>query len=183
MIALQAGTLLIADPFLKDPNFMRTVVFLCEHQDEGSFGFVLNRPMEVTVGELVPALEGSVLPVFYGGPVQMDSIHFLHQLPNHIPGGFEVADGVFWGGDFTLLVKLIQEKAVDVKKIRFFLGYSGWSSGQLLHEMNEKSWLTVKARKHLVFHKNYGEIWKDALKEMGGEYGQLVNYPIDPQLN
>jgi putative transcriptional regulator len=96
---------------------------------------------------------------------------------------FEVADGVFWGGDFTLLVKLIQEKAVDVKKIRFFLGYSGWSSGQLLHEMNEKSWLTVKARKHLVFHKNYGEIWKDALKEMGGEYGQLVNYPIDPQLN
>jgi putative transcriptional regulator len=80
MIALQAGALLIADPFLKDPNFMRTVVFLCEHQDEGSFGFVLNRPMEVTVGELVPALEGNALPVFHGGPVQMDSIHFLHQL-------------------------------------------------------------------------------------------------------
>jgi putative transcriptional regulator len=183
MITPVSGTLLIADPFLRDPNFMRTVVFLCEHQDEGSFGFVLNRPMKVTLGELLPELEGNTTAVFYGGPVQMDTIHFLHQLPDCIPGGFEVAEGVYWGGDFALMVDLMKQQQLDLKKVRFYLGYSGWGGGQLANEMKEKSWLTVKARKGLVFHKNYGEIWKDSLIELGGEYEQMVNYPTDPQLN
>jgi putative transcriptional regulator len=90
MIEPGPGILLIADPFLKDPNFLRTVVFLCEHREEGSFGFVLNRKFENTLDELVPDVEGFKLPVFYGGPVQMDTIHFLHQYPEDIPGGEEV---------------------------------------------------------------------------------------------
>ena len=82
------GILLIADPFLKDPNFMRTVVFLCEHQDEGSFGFVLNKNYEYTLDELVSGLEDlRKIPVYLGGPVQMDTIHFLHQYPDKIGGG------------------------------------------------------------------------------------------------
>jgi putative transcriptional regulator len=183
MIEPSPGTLLIADPFLQDPNFMRTVVFLCEHQEEGSFGFVLNRPMDVTLGQLVPELEGNDTPVFYGGPVQLDTIHFLHQLPDTIPGGLEVSEGVFWGGDFSLLVQAILKDQVDMKKLRFYLGYSGWGSGQLDNEMKTNSWLTVKAKRKLVFHKKYQEIWKDSLIELGGDYEQMVNYPTDPQLN
>ena len=76
MIDLAPGILLIADPFLKDPNFLRTVVFLCEHKEEGSFGFVLNRQYENSLDELIPELEGHKIPVYYGGPVQLDSIHF-----------------------------------------------------------------------------------------------------------
>ena len=86
MIDPASGILLIADPFLKDPNFLRTVVLLCEHQTEGSFGFVLNRPIQNTLDELIPELEGHPIPVFDGGPVQKDSLHFLHQLPDEIPG-------------------------------------------------------------------------------------------------
>ncbi|HMJ47581.1 MAG TPA: YqgE/AlgH family protein, partial [Ferruginibacter sp.] len=82
MIQPAAGILLIADPFLKDPNFLRTVVILCEHQKEGSFGFVLNKQIELTLGELITDLEGYQLPVYYGGPVQMNTIHFLHQCPD-----------------------------------------------------------------------------------------------------
>ena len=100
MIQPAPGILLIADPFLKDPNFLRTVVFLCEHKEEGSFGFVLNRKYENTLDELIPGLEDLKLPVFYGGPVQMDTIHFLHQYPDEIPGSEEVIKGVYWGGDF-----------------------------------------------------------------------------------
>ena len=81
MIEPGAGILLISDPFLKDPNFMRTVVFLCEHQEQGSFGFVLNRKYENTIDEIIPELEGYKLPVYYGGPVQTDTLHFLHQYP------------------------------------------------------------------------------------------------------
>jgi len=183
MIDPGSGILLISDPFLKDPNFMRTVVFLCEHQEQGSFGFVLNRKYENTIDELIPELEGHKLSLFYGGPVQMDTIHFLHQYPNEIPGGQEVMRGIFWGGDFEKVVEMIKNNELDENKIRFFIGYSGWSDGQLKNELDEKSWLTVKATRKLVFHNDYKEIWKDSLKQLGGEYEIMINFPIDPQLN
>jgi putative transcriptional regulator len=183
MIELAPGILLIADPFLKDPNFLRTVVFLCEHKEEGSFGFVLNRKYENTLDELIPELEGHQLPVYYGGPVQMDTIHFLHQYPDEIPGAQEVIKGVYWGGDFDLVINMIKKETIDFNKIRFYIGYSGWSNGQLNDEMNEKTWLTVEATRKLIFHRNYEEIWKDSLKHLGGDYEIMVNFPIDPQLN
>lgn len=183
MIPPAKGVLLISDPFLKDPNFMRTVVFLCEHNDEGSIGFVLNRKYEVEVGKLMPELEDDSIPIYYGGPVQMDTIHFIHQYPDEIPGGIQVVPGVYWGGDFEILVALIKKQIIDINKIRFYIGCSGWSSGQLLDELNEKTWLTVQATRKLIFQKNDKEIWKDALKELGGEYEMLINFPIDPQLN
>jgi putative transcriptional regulator len=183
MIELAPGILLIADPFLKDPNFLRTVVFLCEHKEEGSFGFVLNRKYENTLDELIPELEGHQLPVYYGGPVQMDTIHFLHQYPDEIPGAQEVIKGVYWGGDFDLVINMIKKETIDFNKIRFYIGYSGWSNGQLNDEMNEKTWLTVEATRKLIFHHNYEEIWKDSLKHLGGDYEIMVNFPIDPQLN
>jgi len=178
-----AGILLIADPFLKDPNFMRTVVFLCEHQEQGSFGFVLNKNYEHSLDELVPDLAGLKLPVHYGGPVQMDTLHFLHQYPDKIPGGFEVIDGVYWGGEFETAVELLRNKEIDPNKIRFYIGYSGWSEGQLTDELKEKSWLTASGNRKLVFHRKIEEIWKDSLKLLGGDYEALINYPIDPQLN
>jgi putative transcriptional regulator len=178
-----AGILLISDPFLKDPNFMRTVVFLCEHREQGSFGFVLNRKYENTIDEIIPELEGYKLPVYYGGPVQTDTLHFLHQYPEQIPGSQEVIKGVYWGGDFDMVIQMIRKNEIDIHKIRFFIGYSGWGEGQLSDELNEKSWLTVKALRKLVFHKNHEDVWKDALKELGGDYEMMINFPIDPQLN
>ncbi|UAY51653.1 YqgE/AlgH family protein [Ferruginibacter albus] len=183
MIQPAAGILLIADPFLKDPNFMRTVVFLCEHQTEGTFGFVLNKLVDQTLDELLADFDGFTIPVYYGGPVQMDTLHFLHQYPEEIPGGSEVMKGVFWGGDFDILSSLIRNKAIDLNKIRFFIGYSGWSNGQLDDEMKEKTWLTTTATRRLIFHENPDEVWKDSLKHLGGDYEMMINFPIDPQLN
>jgi putative transcriptional regulator len=175
--------LLIAEPFLKDPNFMRTVILLCEHQDAGSFGFVLNRHIEQTLEELIPELVGIDLPVFYGGPVQKDTLHFLHQYPVLIPGGLEVADGIFWGGDFDLAIQLLRDEKIDHKKIRFFVGYSGWTGGQLDEELKIKSWLMTPAERKLVFHGTLEEVWKDSLRHMGGDYEMMVNFPLDPSLN
>jgi putative transcriptional regulator len=183
MIEQAPGVLLIADPFLKDPNFMRTVVFLTEHQEEGSVGFVLNRQYENTLEELIPEIEGHKLPVYYGGPVQLNTIHFLHSYPNKIEGGIEVMKGIFWGGDFDSVVEIINSGKADSSKIRFFIGYSGWGTGQLQSEMEEKTWLTVKATKDIVFHSKAEEVWKDSLKHLGGDYEMMVNFPIDPQLN
>ncbi len=177
------GILLISDPFLKDPNFIRTVVLLCEHQVEGSFGFVLNKHFNKELGDLITQAKGVRFPIYDGGPVQKDTLHFLHQCPDKIPGGIEVIDGIYWGGDFEEVLSLLKEKELTKNEIRFFLGYSGWTEGQLSAELEEKSWITRKASKPLVFTLNTPQLWKAALRDLGGEYSQMINYPIDPQLN
>jgi len=122
MIDPASGTLLIANPHLNDPNFLRTVVFLCEHNAEGSFGFVLNRKLEYTVDELVAELGDFKLPIFEGGPVELNTLHFLHQYPQQIPGGKEVIDGVFWGGEFEKLIEAINARIIDTNKNTIFSG-------------------------------------------------------------
>jgi putative transcriptional regulator len=155
MTDILPGTILISDPFLKDPNFMRTVVLLCDHRNEGSFGFVLNKLYDSSLEDLLQNANGIRFPVYEGGPVQKDTLHFLHQQPELIHGGQEVTDGIFWGG----------------------------GENQLADELTEKSWITGQANKSLVFQVSPAEIWKSALAKLGGEYSQMVNYPIDPQLN
>lgn len=183
MITPSKGTLLIANPFLQDPNFSRCVVFICEHMEEGTFGFVLSRPFDFRLNELVPDLESITLPVYMGGPVQQDSLHFLHQYPDDIPGGVEVAEGVFWGGNFESLKAHLINKDLNSGKIRFFIGYSGWSEGQLGDEMKQDSWLTLKATRRLLFDTQPTDTWKESLKLLGGQYADLVHYPTDPRLN
>ena len=183
MIQPAPGILLIAEPFLKDPNFRRTVVFICEHQEEGSFGFVLNRLYDHHLDELMNDAGDMKIPVFYGGPVQMDTIHFLHQYPEQIAGSYEVLNGIYWGGDFELAIDLLKKGIIELSKIRFYIGYSGWSQGQLNDELTQKSWLTLEATRKIVFHRKAEEIWKDALKDLGGDYEMMINFPTDPQLN
>jgi putative transcriptional regulator len=177
------GTLLIAEPFLKDPNFMRTVILLCEHQEQGSFGFVLNREFGSTLEELLPDVTTLTIPVYYGGPVQTDTLHFLHSCPEEIPGGLELTDGIYWGGDFNKAIELLEIGVIDQNQIRFFIGYSGWTGGQLDAELQEKSWLVAPGTQKLVFPIDLKELWKDSLRHLGGEYEILINYPTDPQLN
>ncbi len=183
MVDITPGLLLISDPFLKDPNFVRSVVLVCDHQTEGSFGFVLSKPYDQPLGELISDLEGFNFPLFYGGPVQVDTVHFLHNRPDLIEDGMELLDGIYWGGDFDVVVDLIKENRITPKDIRFFIGYSGWGEGQLAEELETKSWITREASQQIVFNKKAEQIWKEALKDLGGEYSQMINYPLDPQLN
>ena len=183
MISPEKGILLIANPFLKDPNFSRTVIFLCENVKEGTFGFVLNKQFSKNLDELIPDLEMPAFPVFLGGPVQPDSLHFLHQYPDLISGGVEVFDGVYWGGNFESLQIHLKNNEISTDKIRFFIGYSGWTEGQLDMEMEEESWITAKATRKLIFETSATETWKESLNFLGGDYKMMVNFPIDPQLN
>ncbi len=183
MISPSKGTLLIANPFLKDPNFKRSVIFLCEYKEEGCFGFVLNKLFSKKLGEFLPEMEQYNIPLYYGGPVQKDTLHFLHQYPDVIVGGEEVLKGVYWGGNFESLMALIKINEIDFSKIKFFIGYSGWGEGQVEDELKQKSWLTVKATRNLLFHKKPDDVWKDSLKHLGGDYEMMINFPIDPQLN
>lgn len=184
MVSLSPGILLIADPFLKDPNFARTVVLLCEHQaNKGSFGFVLNKRFDQCLNDLIPDILIPNIPVYYGGPVQIDTIHFIHQQPELIKGGFEIQKGVYWGGEFDKVVHMINAGKIDANKIRFFIGYAGWSSGQLENELNEKSWILSEGSKGLIFDEKDENVWKQALKNLGSNFAIMANFPIDPLLN
>ena len=183
MNKIEAGALLISDPFLKDPNFVRSVILICEYNADGSFGFVLNNQYEKNLNELMIDIDNLHYPVFQGGPVQLDTLHFLHTKPNLIEGGVNIIDDIYWGGNFGQVLELMKTKQITPRDIRFYIGYSGWDEGQLEAEIEEKSWLLHKAEKQFVFHHNANNVWKDVLNDMGGEYKQLINYPIDPQLN
>ncbi|GAA4319209.1 YqgE/AlgH family protein [Compostibacter hankyongensis] len=178
-----AGRLLIADPFLKDPNFARTVILLCEHRDEGSLGFVINRPSAYTLDACAPGTVPEGIPVYTGGPVSQDTLHFIHRFPGLLEGGLEILPGVFWGGDFERLTELLELGLIDVAGLRFFSGYAGWSEGQLEKELQEHTWIVSEGAPELVFLREAGRIWQQSLRDLGGEYAPMAGYPVDPSLN
>ena len=184
LIEPEKGDLLISEPYLPDPNFERTVILLCEHDENGSFGFVLNKPSNSGLSELIEEAEGFDSTVYVGGPVQQNTLHFLHKSPNKLSSDKEIVNGVYWGVDFDNLLTSINTKVVDENDLKFFIGYSGWSEGQLLDELKAKSWIVYKkATPELVFDMNPEELWREALQNMGGKYRVISNYPTDPRLN
>lgn len=180
---IKPGILLLSDPFLKDPNFARSVVLVCEHNEEGSFGFVLSKQTDYKLGDLVEQAEGIQIPLFEGGPVEKNTIHFIHQQPDIIGGGIALNNGLYWGGNFEQVLSALRTGYLKPKDIRFFMGYSGWSSQQLEEEYQEKSWILADASPALIFSFKQEELWKQSLQQLGGEYARMVYYPKDPQLN
>ncbi|MBV6644619.1 MAG: YqgE/AlgH family protein [Cyclobacteriaceae bacterium] len=185
LINPEKGDLLISEPYLGDPNFERTVVLLCEHSEEnGSFGFVLNRQSKASFDEVVEDVSDFDADLYLGGPVQQDSLHFLHRAPDQIDSGKPVSDSIFWGGDFERLLMLINTRQIHTEDFRFFVGYSGWSPGQLLEELKTKSWIVFKnAGSSLIFDTKPEELWRRVLHLMGGKFKVIANYPEDPRLN
>ena len=130
------GDLLIAEPsIIGDVSFNRSIVLLTDHNKEGSIGFILNKPLNYTIKDLIPELDAS-FRVYNGGPVEQDNLYFIHKRPDLIPDSIEISLGIFWGGDFNVVANLIAEKKIDQKDIKFFLGYSSARS-------DEKSFLGI----------------------------------------
>ncbi len=181
---VQAGGLLLSAPFLNDENFMRAVILLCEHEDQGSFGFVINKPSILHLGDLVNELNFLESEVFVGGPVEQNTLHFIYFGSQVIPDSKSLGEGIWWGGDFSTLVQHLKSRILEVNQVRFFLGYSGWDQGQLQDELTEETWVVYSgATTSTVFESSSDQIWRQLMKGMGGEFEIQANYPIDPRLN
>lgn len=186
MIKIQPekGKLLIAEPALTgDVSFSRSVVLLAEHNHDGSVGFILNKPLEYTINDLVSEISAS-FQVFNGGPVEQDNLYFIHKVPDLIDNSIEISDGIYWGGDFEKIVQLINSNLISEEDIRFFLGYTGWDSSQLDKELSSKSWVIVpNAYESNIIQKKSDAFWREKMVELGGDYLLFSNTPENPSLN
>lgn len=178
------GHLLIAELTSScDNSFNRSVILLAEHNEEGSVGFIINKPLRFKINDLVPDID-KPFKIYNGGPVEQDNIYFIHNIPNIIPGSVEISDGIFWGGDFETTKKLINEGQITENHIRFFLGYSGWETDQLENELKENAWIVVQnTLKSKILSKASQHFWKEKIIEQGGDYVLFSNAPEDPGLN
>ncbi|SHJ51768.1 putative transcriptional regulator [Hymenobacter daecheongensis DSM 21074] len=188
MPRLRDGSLLISQPFLGDPNFERTVVLMCRHSDEeGSFGLVLNRDSTLRLGDVLELPGGDAspaagLPLGLGGPVQPDTLHYLHHRPD-IPHAVDLGQQVYWGGDFGVLLGLLLSGELGPDDVRLYVGYSGWTAGQLGEEVKENVWIVHPNAAGKVFTLDNDAFWRAILREKGGRFRVLSNYPTDPRLN
>lgn len=146
-------------------------------------GFILNKPSNSAVSELLEGINSFDLPVFIGGPVEQDTLHFIHRYES-LEGATEIGDGIYWGGDFERLLFLLESKQLLPEDIKLFLGYSGWAAGQLDEELAIDSWIiSDRVDDELLFETDSSKMWRKALQLMGGRFSVYSNYPIDPRLN
>jgi putative transcriptional regulator len=182
--SVSKGDLLISEPYLPDPNFERTVILICEHNEEGSIGFVLNKPSILKLEDVMDEVQGFETTLYTGGPVQQNTLHFIHKTKDIFSDYRTLKEGLYWGGNFDELLSFINIRKINPGDFRFFIGYSGWSPDQLETEIKENSWIIYKnATPEQVFGLSPDSLWRSVLKSMGGEYRAISNYPIDPRLN
>ena len=179
----EQGSMLISEPFLNDTYFKRSVVLLTEHDEQGTVGLILNKPTDVHLNEAVEDFPEFRVPLYFGGPVETDTLFYVHTLGERIPGSKKIAEGLWWGGDYDELKQLIHLGEITGEHIRFYAGYSGWEPDQLTGEMKERSWLVFESSSEFAFSENPSLLWRDVLRNMGNEYAILSNFPEDPNLN
>jgi putative transcriptional regulator len=175
------GRLLISSGGLFDPNFRHTVVLVGEHNDEGAVGVVLNRPLDVTVRDAIPALGSLVGPgalLFEGGPVRKSSAVLLAEVSHP-----ELADVLVFGAIGFLVGEIPADVRPGILRARVYAGYSGWGPGQLEREMAEGAWILEPAQEEDVFTDEPELLWSGVLERKGPEYRRLSRMPFDPSMN
>jgi putative transcriptional regulator len=179
----ERGKILISEPFLPDTFFNRSIVFLTDHSSEGSVGFILNKKLDVKVSDAISGFETWNDTLNMGGPVAPDTLHYLHTLGDQIPKSVHIEKNIYWGGDIDTIKTLIAFKKLNESQIRFFLGYSGWSAGQLERELKENSWVIARIRPDIVMGNRGNDAWKKILRSFNNKYRMWADFPESPEMN
>lgn len=176
------GQLLIASPALHDENFVRTVVAVAHHDDDGALGIVLNRPSATTVAEAVPELHDVLAPgqlVHFGGPVHHDAIVVLAEFRDPSDAAYLVSDRIGLVSDRMGIGGLSDAAG----RCRVYAGYAGWGPGQLESELERDDWILDTVHADDVFAEDPDQLWSSVLERKGGNFRLLARYPEDPSLN
>ncbi len=181
---MELGNLLIAKPSVfGDQNFHRSIVIVVEKKDSSFLGFIINKPLSYEINDILPEIKIN-FPLYNGGPVEQDNLFFIHNAGNLIPGSIKIDKKLFWGGEFEKVLALVNDGVLSPKEIRFFLGYSGWSSEQLQEEIVANSWVvTENPFDSKILSEQTEGFWKNQMIALGGNYLIWSNTPENPYHN
>lgn len=183
-LRVEPGMLLAAWPNLLDPNFMHKVVLMCDHTEQSAFGLVVNDLLGLRLGDLFPehpALSESDVPVYRGGPVDVNSLHFIHTVPEAFPGCHTINRELAMGGDLSALARFVTEEEDVESRLRVFIGYSGWGAGQLEGELAGRSWVPAPPSVAFTFGEPGEGTWRRVIRSM--DLDDLSSQPPDPTWN
>lgn len=181
---ISKGKLLLSEPFMLDPNFKRSVVLLTDHDEEnGTVGFVLNQKSIYKIEDLLDDVGSFPADVYIGGPVSTNTLHFLHGVGDLLEESIPVCPGIWWSGDFEAMKFLMLQGVIKPDSIRFYLGYSGWSEGQLQEELNEKAWIMEEMDANYLFKKDPDVLWKEIMQNKGETFSALSQLDGDHIFN
>lgn len=183
MLNIKKGQLLISEPSLSDPIFFKSVVLITHHTASESVGLILNQATKTDLDQIIDDIPSNNFPIYIGGPVQKNAIHFIHTLGDMIPNTQEIIEGLYWGGDFDQVLRLMTEDKIAKNHIRFFAGYSGWGKDQLNHEIKKDGWITHEPNINLCMQNSTEKLWSDLIKTKSKKYAIWANIPKDPSLN
>lgn len=178
----EKGKLLISAPFLSDV-FKRSVILLTEFNEEGSVGFIINKLTDYKLHEIIEDFPEFNAPVYLGGPVQTNTLNFIHKAGNILDGSHEIIDGIYWGGNYETLKILIETNSLNPEDFKFLLGYAGWGPDQLSDEIKINSWYLNDPSPENIFDNEPDNLWNRILKSMGKKYSLISTFPTDPSVN
>lgn len=183
ILKLKKGRLLLAEPFMDDPNFKRSVVLVTEYDENGALGFIVNKPLGLQINEVLKDFPPFDDPVFMGGPVQTDSLFYIHSQGEFIEGSVPLGNNLFWSGNFDQLKALVTNNEIFPHEIKFFVGYSGWDYNQINEEIKSDSWLILENNFDGIERFNEDHLWQSTLQKTGHKHALLASFPEDPSLN
>lgn len=182
----QVGSILVAEPFLRESYFNHAVISMVEYEKGGSaMGLVLNKPTGYTMGEAIEGVDEEIdIPIFCGGPLSHDRLFYIHTLGDEFDGARQIAEGLYVGGDFDQVRSYINMGLPTEGKIRFFIGYSGWDPHQLDQEIDRHVWAVAPLSSNAeIFNEDGDSAWYRLVRTLGPKYRNWLYHPVNPQLN
>ena len=177
------GRILISEPYSIDTYFARSIVLIVEHNDQGTVGFILNKPIQFPINSILPNFPSLKSSISFGGPVQEEALFYIHTLGNKLPNSQRILNDLYWGGSFEVLKLLFETGMIHENEIRFFLGYSGWHSKQLDDEIDKQLWLVSDFDTATIMNKSHESLWKQAITRLDEKYHIWLNFTRNPSMN
>ena len=177
------GDVLISEPFLDDFYFRRSAILIVDHNDEGSFGVVINKRLNIPFNDIIMGFPKFDAEVYLGGPVDTDRVFFIHTIGEMIPDSHKIMSGLYWSGNINALKAMIKNDLIKSHEVRFYVGYAGWDGGQIRKELKANTWLVGKFSTKEILHTMPSKMWSNFVNKLGNKYILWNKFPVNPSDN
>jgi putative transcriptional regulator len=182
-LKVSIGDVLVSEPFLNDFYFRRSAILIVDHNDEGSFGVVINKRLNVPFNDIIMGFPKFDADVYLGGPVDTDRVFFIHTIGEMIPDSHKIMSGLYWSGNINALKAMIKNNLIKSHEVRFYVGYAGWDGGQIRKELEANIWLVGKFSTKEILHTMPGKMWSTFVNKLGNRYKLWNKFPVNPSDN